>query len=169
MNEEGLKNHRNHSNGGASRRRLPRRSMAAAPSRCLLVTGPPVSPLKPLRTLLLSPNNRLTAPASGTCRAWGRQRWSCGCSKPSEALTRTSPFADSTPVLRCLALSNSGSFHCVIDDHEFYQFRCAISVCRRGERGRRKGRILGCHARRQKWTPFLIQGFQVAIMHLCLF
>jgi len=130
---------------GASRRRLPRRSMAAAPSRCLLVTGPPVSPLNPHRPSSFLPTTA-SRPASGTRRAWGRRRWSCGCSKPSEALTRTSPFADSILVLRCLALSNSGSFHCAIDDHEFYQFLCAISVCRRGERGRRKGRIRGCHA-----------------------
>jgi hypothetical protein len=98
-------------------RRLPRRTMAAVPSRFLLVTGPPVSPLEPLRTPLLSPNNRLTAPASGTRRAWGRRRWSCGCLKPSEAPTRTSTFADSIPVLRCLAFSNSGSFHCVMTMH----------------------------------------------------
>jgi hypothetical protein len=80
-----------------------------------------------------SRDNRLTALASGTRRAWGRRRWSCRCLKPSVAPTRTSTFADSIHVLCCIAFSNSGSFHCVMTMH-FTNFYVPSLFAGEGER-----------------------------------
>lgn len=143
--------------------------MAAAPSRCLLVTGPPVSALNPHGTLPLSRNNSLTTPACGTRRAWGRRRWSCGCSKPSEAPTRISTFGDSIPVPRCLAplelrlvpLPQSG-------DQEFYQFLCVIISLFAGE-VREGGERVGFEVVTLDGRSGPLSSSKVSRLPLCLF